>query len=455
MRLLIVCPQAVASAWARTCKLAEENSLSPWRHQSDAAAWLAERDYGALFLDMATGKSLTLLMALGLVGKKLAFVDLCRGTTARRAETLRMALLRTTPTVVVCNYDSVWRSTLGTEITKVSWGAIALDESHRAKAPFGRASKFLRRLAAAHPTAKRVLLTGTPMPHSPLDVWSQMLFLHPSLVQTPYTSFRSHFAECDRMFPSVVRRWKNQEELSALLDRHSWRVMVDDVLDLPETIHQTVPVELSPAARRMYDDLSTEMTAAIEAGTVTASNALTKILRLQQATGGHVKLDGTGEVVTVDGTPSKAVVLTEILSDLPVTEPVVVFARFRADLDAIAAIARSLGRPYSEVSGERKDLESWQRGDTTIIGVQIQSGGAGIDLSRAAYCCYYSLTHSLGDYEQSLARLRRPGQTRCVRYYHLCAVNTIDETIYRALQSRRDVVEAVMSRLSPRIGGAA
>ena len=126
------------------------------------------------------------------------------------------------------------------------------------------------------------------------------------------------------------------------------------------------------------------------------------------------------------------------------------FARFRCDLDEIKAAADDAGRPYSEVSGTTKTLESWQQGKTTVLGVQIQSGGAGIDLSRSAYCVYYSVGFSLGDYEQSLARLRRPGQTRCVRYYHMVARNTVDEDVYSALKDRRDVIDVVLSQLSPR-----
>ena len=82
----------------------------------------------------------------------------------------------------------------------------------------------------------------------------------------------------------------------------------------------------------------------------------------------------------------------------------------------------------------------------------MQSGGVGIDLSRAAYAFYYSLGYSLGDYEQSLARLRRPGQTRCVRYYHLVCQGTVDEQVYAALRERRSVIEAVLQKLSSRQG---
>ena len=80
----------------------------------------------------------------------------------------------------------------------------------------------------------------------------------------------------------------------------------------------------------------------------------------------------------------------------------------------------------------------------------MQSGGVGIDCSRAAFAFYYSLGFSLGDYEQSLARLRRPGQTRMVRYYHLVAPGTVDEQVYAALRDRKHVIESVMTQLTKR-----
>ena len=76
--------------------------------------------------------------------------------------------------------------------------------------------------------------------------------------------------------------------------------------------------------------------------------------------------------------------------------------------------------------------------------MQIQSGGTGIDLTRAAYCVYLSAGFSLGDYEQSLARVHRPGQERTVFYYHIIARDTVDQRVYDALRDRKQVVEAVL-----------
>ena len=450
--ILVCCPQAVAPAWGKVVAGIRDGLFKAWVHQMAFRDWFADRFAALLAADMGTGKTFAALLALNAARHPLVHVDLSRGTSAQRAERLQNALATASGKclVVTVNYEAVWRSQLAPTIESVRWAAIVLDESHRIKAPGGTASRYLARLAAKQQHAKRLCLTGTPMPHSPLDLYGQFRFLDPQVFGTSFSRMRARYAECDPRFPSKVRAWRNQDELAAKLDAHSWRVTADEVLDLPDAIHETIPVELSPKVLRYCRSLEREMTAEIEAGTVTASNALTKLLRLRQATCGYARVDGSAGVTPIDGTPSKRLALADRLEDLPATEPVVVFGQFRSDLDDIAAVARELGREYAEVSGERKDLERWQAGDAVILGVQMQSGGVGIDCSRAAYAFYYSLGFSLGDYEQSLARLRRPGQTRCVRYYHLVCEGTVDEQVYAALRERRNVVDAVLNKLSPR-----
>jgi SNF2 family DNA or RNA helicase len=143
----------------------------------------------------------------------------------------------------------------------------------------------------------------------------------------------------------------------------------------------------------------------------------------------------------------KAELLEEIIEDIDEHEPVVVFCRFQHDLDEIKAVAEKLDRTYGEISGRSKsalsDKAEMQDG-IQIAGVQIQAGGVGIDLTRSRYGIYYSVGFSLGDYEQSLARIHRPGQTRPVVYYHLVAAGTIDEVVYSNLKSKKDVISSII-----------
>ena len=450
--ILIVCPQAVQSSWEKVVDTM--GLLPPWEHQYDAAEFGKERSATMFAMDMGTGKSLTAMMATGFNKKKgVRFIPLCTGTNKKRAELLKNATSVTGPMIVCVNYDSVWRGDLGKLVMKTKWQAIILDESHRIKSPSGKASRFLAKVARAQPHAKRLCLTGTPMPHSPLDLYGQFRFLDPQVFGTSYARMRARYAITDQTFPSKVLEWKNQKELTEKLDNNSWRVTSDEVLDLPSCIHQTLPVALRPKTRKVYAEFENEMAADVDEGVVTASNALTKLLRLQQLTSGYAAVDDEAPSL-VSGTPEKILVLEETIADLPTSEPIVVFCRFRHDLREVEAMCRRTGRSYSEVSGEKKTLEAWQQGDTEVIGVQVQSGGSGIDLTRAAYCFYYSIGFSLGDYEQSLARLLRPGQTRMVRYYHLCCKGTVDEKVYKALTERKNVVDAVLDHLSTRTEAA-
>lgn len=454
-RVLIICPQAVGPAWVRQLVLHNSGAISPWEHQTRAAAWFDSRIYGMLAMDMGTGKSLTACTIVA-GGEQLLPVPLTTGATKKRAEVLasRLAAAGGEGLAIIVNFDSVWRPELSAILMRVKWDAIIVDESQKVKSPTGRASKWVAALARTNPTAKRLALTGTPMPHSPLDLFGQFRFLDPDIFGPSFVRFRARYAVCDRMFPSKVLRWVRQDELTAKLDAHAWRVKADEVLDLPDAIHETLDVELEPAVKRFYDALARDMAAELDSGVVTAANALTRLLRLHMATSGYTRLDGTadgrGGFTTIAGPSSKRAVLVEWMSGLPTDEPIVVFARFRCDLNEIAAACQETGRTFSELSGEANQLAEWQAGKTAVIGVQLQSGGVGIDLTRSAYAVYYSMGFSLGDYTQSLARLRRPGQTRCVRYYHLVAAGTVDEQIYKALADRRDVVEAVLERLSPR-----
>mgnify|MGYP000232781153 CR=1 FL=1 len=76
--------------------------------------------------------------------------------------------------------------------------------------------------------------------------------------------------------------------------------------------------------------------------------------------------------------------------------------------------------------------------------MQVQAGGLGIDLSEARYAIFYTLTFSLGDYQQAVARVHRPGQDHPVMVYRLVAAGTVDRKILHALDRRRNVIESIL-----------
>ena len=459
--VLVVTPQAVGQTWIDAIEAAAAGRTELWPWQVAGARYAAERPYAMLAMEMRTGKTLTALHAVGVADREVRPLLLNEGSTERRAAALRQALAtESRPIVVVTNGDAVWRGDLGQAIAGVSWSAIIIDESHQIKSPTGRKSKWLAALARKYPTAKRLCLTGTPLAHSPLDIFGQTRFLDPTVFGASFPAFRARHMIGDRQFPArpasrwqlksagLSTPWKNLDELTAKMDTFTYRVRRADVMECLPTTTDTIGVTLSPVTMRYYRQLEREMTAAVGDGTVTAANVLTKGIRLRQACGGRAVLDGTKCTVDIDGRAAKAAALKDWLEGLPDDEPVPVFCEFVDDLDAVAQIADELGRPYSEVSGRGKTLAEWQCGETTILGVQTRSGGLGVDLTRANLAVFYSLGWSLAEHEQALARLQGVNQKRPVGYYVLTAKGTIDEQVYSALAERRDVVEAVLGRLT-------
>jgi SNF2 family DNA or RNA helicase len=290
-------------------------------------------------------------------------------------------------------------------------------------------------------------LTGSPMPHSPLDAYAQYRFLDPTIFGTSFTRFRSRYAIMGGFQGHEIKGYQHEDELNEKFYSIAYRVG-REAIELPEAIHETRTCVLEPSALKIYKELEHDcFTALREDTTITPANALTKLLRLQQVTSGVVKDD---DGVLQEVSKAKGELLADIMEDLPTHEPVVVFARFQADLDTIRRVCEEQGRKYGELSGRARDgltSDSTMSPDIDVIGVQIQSGGVGIDLTRAAYCIYLSLGYSLGDYEQSLARCHRPGQTRTTFFYHLITEGTVDEKVYKALDERRDVVESILKEV--------
>jgi SNF2 family DNA or RNA helicase len=348
------------------------------------------------------------------------------------------------PVAIVLNYESAWRPEFAEFSLGMDWDCVICDESHRIKAHNSQVSKYAAKLGRR--AKKRLCLSGTPLAQSPLDLYGQFRFLDPGLFGTSWHHFSNRYAiKGNPHIPQQITGYKNQDELQERFRLLSYRCKASDVLDLPEALHEERTCELSPAARKAYKEIEEELITDLGTGVVTASNALVRLLRLQQITSGYLIEDETDKLHRLD--TSKQALLGDLLEDAG-GEPFVVFCRFKYDLTAVRSLCETMGLRYGELSGNAKDGltdRAEMSPSIDVLGCQIQSGGVGIDLTRARYAAYYSLGFSLSEYEQSLARLHRPGQKRNVCYYHLVAENTVDRRVYSALRARKNVIEAVLS----------
>lgn len=412
-RVLVVCPKAVAPVWGR-----------------EISKYSGEDEYDVL--------------------------ERGGGTVARFADRV-VSLINSYPVdtsttqVVVVNYDSVWRRPLGNLLYKMAKGGlldmVILDESHRAKAAGSKVSRYLAMLGKAVPY--RLCLSGTPMANSPLDVYGQYRFLDRSVFGTNHNVFLYRYAIRGGESGHQIIGLRNQQELMEKFRSIAYTCRMDDVKDrakLPDALPPVrVPVSLPPKDMRSMRELSEKFVAECGDGVVAVKNVLVKLLRLQQMCSGFCEVvDGPLEDPRIEEiNTSKRDALTSIAEDLDPRSRLVVFCVFRHDLDAVSEVARACGRPYFELSGREHRVDGWQASEGGLVAVQIQAGAEGVDMTCASHAVYFSLPHSLALYNQSRARLYRPGQTRPVSFMHLVAEGTVDEAMYASLMRKRDVIESI------------
>jgi len=448
-----------------------------WPHQEAAVQMALELDGTLLHHEMGTGKTLTAITLMDRLNpertlivapnsvvpvwpyefvkhlgpsSQFRVVAPRQGDVTRRARMAKDMMQDDGCTVLVVNYEAARMGAMAKLILTTPWDLIILDEAHRIKGAGTKIANFMRKLRLANPDSKRLALTGTPMPHSFVDAWSLTDFLEPGLLGKSLSAFKWRYAIYD---PYVIVNnrqvriigMRDQADFQSRLSAITHQVRKDEVLDLPEQHHVELRVDLPDDAWRSYRELERLLITELEQGVVTAANVLVKTTRLAQFTSGFgVTEDGT----VVDIHKAKEQALKELLDGIGSDRNVVVFCRFRHDLDVVLRVAQACGRPTDECSGRARTFDSpWRPEKGTVLAAQIQAAAEGIDLTAAWYSVYYSQVYSLGQYEQSLARQHRQGQRHNVTVYHLLAAHTIDERIREILVERKDIVEELLKGL--------
>ena len=374
--------------------------------------------------------------------------DRQKGTIEKKAEDLKEFLHKPAQKqFVVINYDSVWRGKMGDLVIRSCFQMVILDESHRAKAAGSKVSKYLAMLGKR--TKYKMCLSGTPMANSPLDVYGQYRFLNPEIFGTNHAKFLYKYAIMGGPEMRFVIGYKNQIELKNKFQSIAYTCKMSDIssrIKLPDSLPPVAMyVDLPSQDMRTSHILAKEFVAECGTGHVVVNNVLTKLVRLQQITSGFCV---TSESVFDDPkvqelNTAKEDMLAEILGDMDKNDNVVVFCLYTHDIVAIRDAARQVDRNCFELSGRKNEINDWKKSKGAVFAVQIQAGAEGVDMTISNHAIYFSIPHSMALYNQSKARLYRPGQNRPVAFMHLLARGTIDESLYKTLLRKEDMIEAI------------
>ena len=333
-------------------------------------------------------------------------------------------------------------------------GLIGIDESTTIKNHSAKRTKALTKIAASF--AFRRILTGSPVTKSPLDIYSQFEFLGPGILGfDSYYAFQARYAVLMKRkmgqtsFNQVVG-YRNLDELTDRIDRHAYRFLKKDCLDLPEKIYTARYVTMTDEQRRMYEQIRTAAVTMLDTGElVTTQHVITQLLRLQQILSGHLKTDD-GDLVTFRSTRMDA--MLEVLEEHDGNA--IIWSRFRHDIQQITAALKerygehSAAAYYGDTSSDERNriVRDFQDPDHPLqffVG-NPSTGGYGLTLTQADLVVYYSNSFDLEHRLQSEDRAHRIGQRNNVTYVDLITERTIDEKIVQALRDKIEIGAKVL-----------
>ncbi len=353
--------------------------------------------------------------------------------------------------VAVINYESVWRDDIFEALQSYDADMIICDESQRIKTHNSKQSKAMHKLGDM--AMYKLILSGTPVQNNAMDVWSQYRFLDRTVFGDSYYAFRGRYAVMGGY--KQITGYKNLDELVKKEHSIAFRVTKEDAVDLPEQTFETRYIELSRKERKLYDMLRKNSYAELaNGGQITAATVLTKLLRLQQLTGGFLVKDDATKPEQIS--TAKLDALKDIILDYVIEggKKLVIFARFLPEVREIIKLTKNVlpaGKKAVSIYGDIKKeergniVEQFQTDKNTVLFVgQIDTTGTGITLTAADTCVYYSKNFNYATYEQSLSRIHRLGQRNKCTYIDLVVKDSVDETITKALREKENLAKTIV-----------
>lgn len=352
--------------------------------------------------------------------------------------------------VAVINYESTWREGLFEALLDWQPDMIICDESQRIKEPSAKQSKAMHELGDI--AKYKLILSGTPIQNNAIDLYSQYRFLDPSVFGSNFYAFRNRYAIMGGFDRRQIVGYKDLDKLIQKEHSIAYRVTKEEALDLPEQTFLTQYITLEGKDKELYQRIKRDSFAELEnGGQITAPTVLTKLLRLQQFTGGFIQADeGLKPEFVFKG---KLNALEDILEDYVIGEgkKLVIFCRFRPEIDLIQKLLEKKKIQYRSIYG---DIKIDDRGpivadfqkipEIKVFLAQIDTAGLGITLTAADTCVYYSENFNYAAYSQSLARIHRIGQRNTCTYIHLVVEKTVDEIILKALSKKEDLAKTIV-----------
>lgn len=359
--------------------------------------------------------------------------------------------------IVVTSYERMVRQK--DALAKMKPASIIFDESQYLKNGATKRAKAAKTLARKLPL--RFLLTGTALLNRPFELISQLDIL--GLLD--YFGGRQEFIQqfCNPQMTKFGWDYSGASNLDKLYKKLSAicyirREKKDVLKELPDKQRVTVPIEISnqkeynaaeaEVAQWLKDHVETALNDADTENVLTTSErkALAEIktrkaLRAQQL----ARINVLRQVVAL----GKLSAANEWIRNMVDSgEKVIVFAHHREVLQALFEEFPGAVHIFGGDSLEDRQaaVDKFQTDPQCMIFIgSIQAAGVGNTLTAASNVLFVELDWTPGQLDQCEDRAHRKGQKKSVTAWYLIGADTIDETMWTAIQKKRGIVDQVLT----------
>ena len=356
----------------------------------------------------------------------------------------------------------------------LEFDTVVLDEAQHIKNRQTQNAVAVKSIRSAH----RLVLTGTPLENSVLDLWSLYDFLMPGYLGTAQ-DFRERYElpitkEKDaasiarlakRVKPFLLRRLKRDvaKDLPAKLEQIAWCELTDEQAAVYKQL-------LSHTRKEVLESVGEQGLAKSRMLVLTALLRLRQVccdLRLLKPEVGRAARPssdlasapgsvGPEKANMEDGrdarpTSGKLQFFGELLDEIvDGGHRVLVFSQFTSMLALLREelAARELDHCY--LDGSTKDrgavVERFQGDDKVpVFLISLKAGGVGLNLTGADTVIHFDPWWNPAVEDQATDRAHRIGQTRVVTNYKLITRGTVEEKILNLQRKKREIIAATLT----------
>ena len=327
-----------------------------------------------------------------------------------------------------------------------------LDEAQHIKNRSTQNAKAVKAIPAEH----RLVLTGTPLENSVLDLWSLFDFLMPGYLGSS-DDFRDRYEipiTKDRDKGSMARLGKR---IRPFLLR---RLKKDVLQELPAKLEHLSYCDLTPAQSTVYAQVLAatrkQVDSAVEANGLAKSRMilLTALLRLRQICCDLRLLDDDAAAKGQESSPDdsgKLQLFGELLDQsLDGGHRLLVFSQFTRMLGLLKDELKRREVEFCYLDGSTQDrageVARFQSpSGPPVFLISLKAGGVGLNLTQADTVVHFDPWWNPAVEDQATDRAHRFGQSRVVSSYKLITRGTVEEKIVSLQQRKREIIASTLT----------